>query len=86
MSRTVHTAQAVYDNEIIQTKLLREVEILLLFKTNVKLHFILWSILGRFQWYFFHKYVDEKRAYDFISNILIEDRKNILIVSHGTLM
>lgn len=86
LSRAMHTAQAVYDNEIIQTKSLREVEILPLFKTNIKFPFILWNILGRFAWYFSHKHIDEKRAYDFIFNILIEDKNDILIVSHGALM
>lgn len=86
LKRASYTAKTVYGNEIIETKLLREVEILPPFKSNIKLPFILWTILGRFAWFFGHKHIDEKRAYDFISDILNKNDKDILIVSHGALM
>jgi len=60
--------------------------------TNINLPFILWTILGRSAWFFSHKSQSEKhidtkkRANDFISDILTDDKKNILIVSHGALM
>ena len=86
LKRAVYTARTVYGDNIIKTKLLREVEIIPSLKTNVKLPFLFWTILGRFEWYFCHKHVDEKRAYDFICSILNEDGKNVLIVSHGAIM
>lgn len=86
LPRALHTAKIVYENEIIETKLLREVEILPLFNINIRLPFILWDTLGKIGWYFFRKHIDDKRACDFISNVLIEDKKNILIVSHGAIM
>ncbi|SMC19773.1 Histidine phosphatase superfamily (branch 1) [Clostridium acidisoli DSM 12555] len=86
LSRAVYTAKTVFGDKIIETKLLREVEILPLFDTNIKIPFIIWNTLGRFQWYFSRKHIDEKRANDFISDILNKYEKNILIVSHGALM
>ncbi|MDD3224328.1 MAG: phosphoglycerate mutase [Clostridium sp.] len=86
LPRAVYTAKTVFGDEIIKTKLLREVEILPLFKTNIKLPFVVWTVLGRFKWYFSRKKIDEKRASDFISDILNKNEKNILIVSHGALM
>jgi hypothetical protein len=50
LSRAVYTAKTVYGNGLIQTKLLSEIEISPFFKSNIKLPFILWTILGRSAW------------------------------------
>lgn len=86
LPRAFYTAKSVYDGKIIKTKQLREVEILPPFKTSIKLPFALWTAISRTSWYYSHKRIDEKRAYDFIADILLKHKENTLIVSHGALM
>lgn len=92
IKRAVETAKMVYEGEIIESELLRELSISPVFNTKVKLPYIIWMMLGRFAGLLGHKsQVDihtntKKRVSGFISNILSQKESNILIVSHGGIM
>lgn len=90
--RAKKTAQTVYSGNIIETELLREIDISPVVNTKMRLPFMLWTVLGRSAWFFSHKsqkekHIDtQKRADVFVSKILANGETNILIVSHGALM
>lgn len=92
LSRAIKTAEVIYKGEIIKTEQLREVPIAPIFKTNIKLPHIFWSLCGRAAWLFSHKSQiegkkeTEKRIKDFFDNIGDEDDVNILIVCHAFFM
>lgn len=89
LPRAIQTARMIYNGEIIETQILREIPIEPVFRTSLKIHFALWSILGRVAWLASHKSQTEnriqtqKRVDGFISQILSLEESNILIVSHG---
>lgn len=92
LPRAIKTAETIYKGEIIKTKLLREVPVSPIIKTNLKIPYALWAFLGRVAWLGLHKSQIEKRtetkkrAMDFIESILDYNESNILIVSHGFMM
>lgn len=93
LPRAIKTAKTVYDGEIIQTNLLREIEIGPAFNTKVRLPFMFWNIIGRCAWFLSHKSQSEKhmetkeRAHKVVVNILNKhQQENVLIVSHGAIM
>lgn len=92
LPRAYITAKNIYKKRIIKTPLLREVPILPTFKTDKKLHIIIWTIFGRLAWLIGHKsqiesYKQTKiRVNNFISKYIIEENTNYLIVSHGFIM
>lgn len=92
LSRTVETAQHIFEGKFIKTELLQEVPIAPVIKTNLRLPYPFWLIAGRLAWYCSHKSQPETirqtkcRIQRFISGILEEDNRNLLIVTHGFLM
>lgn len=92
LPRAVQTAQMIYDGEITETHAVREIPIEPIVRTNHKLHFTIWSILGRVAWLTSHKSQTEKRAEtqkrvdSFVSQILSLEESNVLVVSHGGIM
>lgn len=92
LSRAVTTAQTVYDGEIIMTDKLIEIPSAAWRNTNIRIPYIIWTLLNRFAWIRNHTSQPEgrrktiKRISEIIDIILNEKDKNILIVSHaGTL-
>ena len=59
--RALDTAGHIYKGEITIVKELREVPISPAFKTNIKLPFTLWCVLGRMAWLYSHKSQYETR-------------------------
>lgn len=92
LPRAFKTAKTIYNGEIIQTNLLREIEIAPAFKAKFKLPFMFWTIVGRCAWYFSHKSQSEKymetkkRAHEIVADILNKHKDNVLLVSHGAIM
>lgn len=92
LPRAFKTAKTIYTGEIIQTNLLREIEIAPAFNTKFKLPFMFWTVVGRCAWYFSHKSQSEKymetkkRAHEIVSDILNKHKDNVLLVSHGAIM
>lgn len=92
LPRAVRTAQAIYNGEILKTELLREIRLSPAFNTEFRIPLTTWNVLGRLAWYMSHnsqaekRHETEKRAKDFLLNILSLGESNILIVSHGGMM
>jgi len=92
MPRAVTTANHIYKGNIIQTGLLREINVYPFMNANIKLPFTVWAILGRVAWFFSHKSQVEGRAEalnrvnTILTQVMASGSKNILIVSHGALM
>ncbi|WMM26242.1 histidine phosphatase family protein [Tissierella sp. MB52-C2] len=89
LPRALSTARHIYKGEIIGTKELREVHISPVFKTNIKLPFALWTVLGRMEWLCSHGSQNEKKAEteerirNFISYVISSQENNTLLVTHG---
>jgi len=93
LPRAFKTAKTIYAGEIIQTDLLREIEIAPAFNTKFKFSFMFWTIIGRCAWFLSHKSQSEKhietkeRAHEVVAKILNKhQQENVLIVSHGAIM
>lgn len=92
LPRAFKTAKTIYTGEIIQTDLLREIEIAPAFNTKHKFSFMFWTVIGRCAWFISHKSQSEKhietkeRAHKVVSDILNKHKNNVLIVSHGAIM
>lgn len=92
LPRAMKTSETIFKGEIIKSKLLREVPLSAIFKTNIKLPYIFWCITGRLAWNFQHKSQIEtkkdtqRRANEFLDYLNNESYSNILIVCHGFFM
>jgi len=92
LSRAQTTAKTIYDGEIITTPLIIEVPISSFIKTNTRLHYMVWLIVGRIAWLLSLKSQKEvkpqtlSRIDEFINQIESSGHQNILIVSHGFFM
>ena len=92
LPRAVKTSETIFKGEIIKSKLLREVPLSPIFKTNIKLPYLFWCITGRLAWNFQHKsQIETKndtqmRANEFLDYLNNESDSNILIVCHGFFM
>lgn len=92
LPRAVKTAKKIFSEEIQELKELREVRIYPVFKKNVRLPFILWSIIIRLAMLLSHKSQletkkeIENRIKQVLDRILSESDEDVLIVTHGLLM
>lgn len=92
LSRALKTADAIFTGKTIKTPKLREVPLSPIFKTNVKLPYLLWCICGRAAWLFTHKSQvenkkqTENRINKFLDSIEENEDINILVVTHGFFM
>ncbi len=92
LSRAQTTAKTIYDGKIITTPLIVEVPLSAFIKTNIKLHYMIWQIVGRIAWFFSWESQDEvkpktlSRIDKFLTLIESSKHENILIVSHGFFM
>ena len=92
LSRAQTTAKTIYDGDIVTTPLIIEVPISSFIKTNIRLHYMVWLIVGRIAWLFSFKSQPEvkpqtlSRINEFIKQIENSGHQNILIVSHGFFM
>lgn len=90
--RAIKTAKTIFKGEIIESRLLREVPMSSIFKTNLKLPYVFWCITSRLAWILKHKSqseskVDtERRVNAFLNSIDKYSNDNILIVCHGFYM
>ncbi|MDQ0194258.1 broad specificity phosphatase PhoE [Paenibacillus wynnii] len=92
LSRAIETAKTIYLKDIIHTDSLREITIRSVFRTQLKLHYNIWTLLGRIAWLVSHRSQIEgkqetlKRIRKFVEQLEILEKPNLLIVSHGALM
>lgn len=93
LSRAAHTAQWIYSGDITYTDQLREVDVAAVPLKGIKLHYILWLLLGRMAWHFNHHSQPEgrtstlQRVKELLDLLESEDAAiNVLIVSHGLFM
>lgn len=92
LSRAQTTAKTIYDGKIISTPLIIEVPLSAFIKSNTRLHYMVWQVVGRFAWLFSLKSQEEikpqtlSRINQFMKLIESSEHQNILIVSHGFFM
>lgn len=90
--RAVNTARIVFHKEIIITSELIEVPVRALFKTRLRIPFVLWNIINRIGWLLNCKKLPEtrrqtrERASHFLSKLCQSNHQNVLIVTHGFFM
>lgn len=89
MKRAILTAQHVFDKEIVPADELVEIPIQAIFKTDIRLPFLLWHVINRTAWMMNLERSPEtrdqtrERAARFLSGLEKSDHENILVVSHG---
>lgn len=92
LSRAVKTSASIFSGEVRQTKMLREVPMAPVFKTNLKLPYMFWCACARAAWFLRNKSQmetikeTEKRVSVFMDKIESDHDKNILVVCHGFLI
>lgn len=91
--RAKRTSKRVFQGEIIESHLIREVTIDPVINTERKLPYLFWDVASRFQWYFNLgksqrelRRDTEKRANEFLDSLKYKEDENILIVTHGLFM
>lgn len=92
LSRAQTTAKTIFEGEILTTSLIIEVPLSAFIKTNTRLHYMIWLIVGRIAWLLSLKSQSDgkpqtlSRIDEFIKQIENSGYQNILIVSHGFFM
>ena len=92
LSRAKTTAKTIFEGKIIITSQIVEVPLSAFINTKIKLHFMIWQILGRIAWLFSLKSQKESkkqtilRINQFLEEIQKSSYRSILIVSHGFFM
>lgn len=93
LSRAAHSAQLIHSGDITYTDQLREIDVAAVPLAGIKLHYILWLLLGRMAWHFDHHSQPEgrtstiRRAKELLDLLESNDASlNVLIVSHGVFM
>lgn len=92
LPRAIETAQYIYKGSIFESPSIREVPIMPVFTSSIKLPHIFWMITGRIAWFLSHQSqpVTIKQTKDkvqrFVSDIIAESEASVLIVTHGFLM
>lgn len=92
MQRAITTAKTIYHGDIIITDRLVEISFIARINTKLPLPYYFWTLINRIAWFRDHISQREgrtktlKRIDEIINEILHQEDKNILIVSHaGTL-
>ncbi|KUG06656.1 histidine phosphatase family protein [Solirubrum puertoriconensis] len=91
LGRAAQTAACIFEGQVQQTPLLREVQIQPLFRSGVRLPLVLWAMLVQVAWLLNHKSQPESRQQveQRIAAALdeaLQHQENVLIVSHGAVM
>lgn len=92
LPRAVNTAKYIFKGEVIQTRLLREIQIAPVTERKIVLPHKIWLVLGRTAYLFSHQSQPEKieetkyRVQKLISEVTSLSVSNVLIVTHGFLM
>lgn len=92
LSRARTTANYIYDGKVVNTDELKEIEAHPVFKSSIKLHYMVWLIMSRIAWYFSLTSRQERkgetilRAKQFIERIEAGKETRVLVVSHGAFM
>ncbi|MBA3649662.1 MAG: histidine phosphatase family protein [Chitinophagales bacterium] len=90
--RALDTVKAIYDGDFKITDELVEVPNIAFFLLKLNLPSSLRSILGRIAWFInYHKMPETRRqsnlrAYKFLTQLVSENRENVLLVTHGFFM
>jgi len=90
--RASRTAELIFPGAIIKGPQLREIRIRSAFTSHIKLHYMIWLILGRIAWHFSHRSQGESRigslarAKQVIDRIEASGQSHILVVTHGMFM
>jgi broad specificity phosphatase PhoE len=87
-ARAINTAKAIFEGEIAQTDNLKELEILSLMRSRLKLPFLVWAIVVRLKSFLSSKPMNEfkHRINMALDSILTENNEDTLIVSHVFVM
>lgn len=88
LPRAIETANKIYSGDITQIKELREVQLNLPLKKDIKLPFLLWAILIKLGFLTPAEYIKNvrKQIESLLDEKLLTHNQDILIVSHGALM
>ncbi|MBP2658372.1 MAG: Phosphoglycerate mutase [Firmicutes bacterium] len=92
LPRAIDTAKYIYKGNILKSSLIREVPIMPVFKSRIKLPHLFWLIAGRIAWFLSHPSQTElimqtkDRVEQFVSNTIKESEASVLVVTHGFLM
>lgn len=92
LPRAIETARSIYAGDINESLLIREVPIMPAFNSSIRLPYVLWLIVGRIAWLLSHPSQPETikqtklRVKQFVSDIIKESNKSVLVVTHGFLM
>ena len=88
IQRALITANYIYDGEVLQAEVLKELNALPLMKTRRRLPFLVWAILVRMKFASSDDVVIKfkKDIADFVEELLDRERRDTLIVSHGFVM
>ncbi len=88
MVRAVNTANHIYNGQITEVTELKELGILHRLSDRLKLPFIIWGLIVRVKSFSSNKDTNEfkSRIGDFIDNVIANDERDVLIVSHWFVM
>jgi broad specificity phosphatase PhoE len=92
LPRAINTAKSIYKGSILESSLIREVPIMPVFKSKIKLPHVFWLIAGRIAWFLSHPSQTElieqtkDKVEKFVSEIIAESEESVLVVTHGFLM
>jgi broad specificity phosphatase PhoE len=88
LGRALITANYIYNGEVLQSDVLKELNALPLMRTRMRLPFIVWAILVRMKYASSNDVVIKFKndIAEFVEDLLAKEQRDILIVSHGFVM
>lgn len=88
MIRAVNTAKHIYSGEIVKITELQELDILHTLSDRIKLPFILWGLIVRINSISANNETNifKNEIIEFLDKILVDDKSDVLIVSHWFVM
>jgi broad specificity phosphatase PhoE len=88
LKRAIETADAIFNGEIKQVDALKELDLLPLMYKKLRLPLIAWAILIRMKSLSPNSITNEfgNQIQAFVEELLLDNDKNVLIVSHGFVM
>lgn len=88
LKRAIETANAIFNGEIKQVDSLKELDLLPLMYKNIRLPLIVWAILIRMKSSSPNSITNKfgNQIHAFVEELLLDNDKNVLVVSHGFVM
>jgi broad specificity phosphatase PhoE len=92
LPRAIETARYIYQGRVFKSSLIREIPIMPVFKSSIKLPHAFWMAAGRIAWFLSHssqpetKKQTKDKVEQFVSDIIAESESSVLVVTHGFLM